>query len=233
MNPQRHRPAARWNAFVQVAAHINKLLAWCSPWLLMVATLSVTLHWWNWEDQQLRRESAAAFDILADDVPKQAVARLDAYAKALRATRSFIEVTPEVDGARLAAFIASLQLAHDFPGLPGIGFLPTHASQGGPVFFDGVEDRRRLSNRSPLLFRHADRGPSSDTIPEGKRAFELPRDKDTVKLSPKMKLGDGNGNDIDTGFIMYLPVFEPAAPGVSAAPRQIGWLYNAVRYSIR
>jgi signal transduction histidine kinase len=192
------------------------------------------------QDARFRADVSASVEKLRE--------RMEAYTAMLRATRGMFEaVGEEPDRGTFQRFVESLEIARQFPGIQGIGWakallpseLEAHEAQmrasGPPDYRVWPPGERPLyssiTQLEPLDWRNQ-RAIGYDMFSDSIRreAMERARDTGEVAASGRVELVQETGNDVQAGFLMYLPVYARTAHTPEERRRLLlGWVYAPFR----
>ncbi|MEI8158732.1 MAG: CHASE domain-containing protein [Burkholderiales bacterium] len=217
------------------------------PWLVLVATLSVTWIVWDHERQSARYALHAQFDFALKETVSRIEQRAAAYEQMLRGVQGVLATTDLNNQASIHRYVDALQLDANFAGVKVIGIvqrvpmqdkaahtaamrkagLPTYAiypESTGPLYAPIVQREPSFGNTGAPL------GLDVWQDPVRRVALEAARDSGMAAISGKLRLAIDRQADALPGFVMYLPVFASDLPHDSVAQRRanlIGWVYAA------
>lgn len=175
--------------------------------------------------------------------------RLIAYEQVLRGARGLYVASEQVSRNEFRDYVFSLDLAKRYPGIQGIGFAliippPNKArhieairKEGFPGYTVHPEGERdpytSIIFLEPFTGRNL-RALGYDMFSETVRrtAMEQARDQDKSVLTGKVRLVQEGDQEVQAGFLMYLPVYRNGSPHETVADRRanvIGWVYAAFR----
>ncbi|MEI6653366.1 MAG: CHASE domain-containing protein [Verrucomicrobiota bacterium] len=217
--------------------------------LLLVAGLVMT----GWLVRVVNSKNAAedelAFQNDCQRIQSRVMERIRAHEQILRSGAAFFAHTDGVTREEWHAFAARQKVDRYLPGIQGIGFsmlvprvqLEAHVgavrAEGFPEY--GVWPEGERDGYSSIVFLEPFVGRNLRafgydmlTEPMRRAAMETARDEDQVTLSGKVKLVQENGQDVQTGTLMYAPVYRMGAACATVAERRaalIGWVYSPYR----
>ncbi|HEU0187765.1 MAG TPA: CHASE domain-containing protein [Gallionellaceae bacterium] len=219
------------------------------PWLVLLASLSMTAIFWEIVHRSSLQEQRIAFDALVGDLDDRIQRRMVYYDQVLHAVRGFYLNQRVMEPEEFAGYVASLEIGRNFPGIQGISFAPL------------VADQRKASHVASIRKS----GMSGYTIqPSGQRAYYAPvtlieprnernlrvlgfdnlsdvirrntleraRDAGTHALSEKLVLRQEGGLSQEAGFLLFLPVYQHNKPHDTLVQRQAnieGWFAASFR----
>jgi PAS domain S-box-containing protein len=208
------------------------------------AALCATWGAWRIAHQQLERHWQAQFDFEARQGVRRLEERMATYEQVERDTQAFLLGSMRVSRADFRLFLDSVKLAQRFPGIQGIALseivapaqLPAHLAR---IRADGLPDYAiRPAGVRPLYssITHIEpftglnlRAAGFDmlTDPTRRRAMERARDSGQAAASGKVRLIQENGRNEQSGFVMYIPVYQRGMATDTVAARRaaiVGWV---------
>ena len=210
---------------------------------VLAGTLGITFRVWTQARTSARQEIRAYFDFRARDALSRMTQRLATYEQVLRGVRGLIYASDRVSRREFSAYVASLNLAEHHPGIQGLGYavLVPRAKAG-----QHVQAVRREGFPGYTLWPAGERDPLSATLylepfsGRNLRAFGYDMFSEPVRreamvrawqtgataLSAKVTLVQETGQDVQSGFLMYLPVY---AKGGEPGRNLEGWVYVPFR----
>lgn len=221
---------------------------WLSACVLAVS-LCVTFIAWRSSEQLLQNELRATFDFRVRETEARIQQRLDAYEQVLLGTRGLFASSTRVERAEFRVYIESLMLHEHYPGIQGIGYsllIPKSQKQRHILAmrsqgFSGYEIRpagereiyTSIIQLEPFSGRNL-RAFGYDMYSEPVRhaAMEQAMKRNMSVLSGKVKLVQETSQDVQAGFLMYLPVYRNGRPIQTEEQRLsniLGWVYAPFR----
>jgi PAS domain S-box-containing protein len=219
---------------------------WAIPVLLLLVTVASVLYTKDSVDRSAQQE----FIFQCVEVRDKIAERLAGHARMLRSGAAFFQASEtEVTRQAWQRFATALQLDQMLPGIQGIGFslmipkeqLAGHIqevrSEGFPDYdVKPVGPRDVYSSivyLEPFFGRNL-RAFGYDMLSEPRRraAMEWARDYDTVGLSDKVVLVQETSVEIQSGALMYVPVYRTNMPTSNVEQRRAairGWVYSPFR----
>lgn len=223
-------------------------------WPLVVGVFALAVSWlaWSVAEGQARRSREANFDFRVRDARQRIEHRLETYEEVLRATRAHF-LTSEVTRAGFRQFVATLGLAESYPGFQGLGYaevVPRAAlesvvarvrAEGYPAYAVRPAGERETYTAIVLLEPLAGRnlrafGFDMYSEPVRRAAMERSIALDDIVASGLVRLVQETDQDVQAGFLIYVPVFAPGAErgrpssgALAAAPGLRGWVYAPFR----
>lgn len=212
---------------------------------LAVFTLSLgaTYSAWDIASDQLQRARQSEFDFQVRQAARRIEVRMETYAQVQRGVVAFLLGSMDVDRADFRLFVSSLKLDEKFPGIQGLAVVRLVApdqlaqhlaairTEGLPYDIHPAGPREAYS-----LISHIEpfsglnlRALGFDmlTEPNRRKAMERARDTGQPSASAKVRLIQENGQHVQAGTVMYLPVYRRGASIASVAERRrnlVGWV---------
>ncbi len=217
------------------------------PWLVLVASLSVTWIVWDHERQSARNALHSQFDFALKETVSRVEQRAAAYEQMLRGVQGLLATTDLNNQASIHRYVEALQLDANFSGVKIIGIVQLVPTQDKAAHIAAMHKAGLHTyaiypeSAGPLYAPIVQREPSfaSTGTPLGldvwqdpvrRVALEAARDSGMAAISGKLRLAIDRQADAPPGFAMYLPVFASDKPHDSVAQRRanlIGWVYAA------
>ena len=194
---------------------------------------------------QVRKEFAA----VCNDISNKISTRLHAHAQLLRSGAAFFSVSDTVTRKDWKVFTENLNYQENLPGIQGIGFtldipnkkLKQHIQnireEGFPDY--SVKPSGNRAVYTPIIYLEPFSGRNLrafgyDTYsePVRRKAMELSRDKNLAILTGKVKLVQETTDDLQTGTLMFTPVYRNNMPINTVEQRRaaiVGWVYSPYR----
>jgi len=220
-------------------------------WTLGVLVLGwlLTLTYWQQHRTVRREQTRAYFDYRSQDALQRIQQRLGYYEQALLAARGLFAANNGVTKQEFAAFVATLQVGEHYPGIQGIGFallvaavdkerhLAQIRNQGFPEYQLRPEQKQAVYSTIVYLEPFNSRnlrafGYDMLTEPVRQAAMNRARDLDRISMSGKVRLVQETEQDIQSGFLVYVPVFRNGLPSLTLEERRrnlLGWVYAPFR----
>lgn len=224
---------------------------WLMPWMVLVAALMVTYMVWRGEQQNVMKDLQIDFDFRVRETQSRIYDRMTAYEQILRGARALFMASGNVTQQEFRSYFDSLHLEENYPGSQGIGFAPvvsparkdTHIAAMRAAGFSGyaVKPAGGGDIYAPVSYIEPLTGNNRQSIgydlfsdPVRRAALERARDTGKAVNSGKLLLPQDVNEDIriQSGFVMFLPVYRNGAPLATVAERRaniIGWVYAPFR----
>lgn len=175
--------------------------------------------------------------------------RLAAYEQVLRGVRGLYVASKHIERNEFRDYVSTLGLAEKYPGIQGVGFsliippqkkgshIEAIRKEGFPDYTLRPQGKRELYTSIIYLEPFVGRNVSAlgyDMYSEAVRrtAMERARDLDQSTMSGKVRLVQEIDQDVQSGFLMYLPVYRSGKSHETVADRRaniIGWVYAPFR----
>jgi diguanylate cyclase (GGDEF)-like protein/PAS domain S-box-containing protein len=224
---------------------INKLL----PLSVLVCGFVTTYLLQNTALNATHQIQQDKFAYQADEVKLRIQQRLSTYEQVLHGVQGLFNASKNVDREQFHQYVDSLRLLHHYPGIQGMGFaliVPPHKKTqhieamhkaGFPNYILRPEGERDLYAPTILLepfdgrnMRAFGYDPYAEMI--SRAAMERARDSDESAMSGKIKLVQETEQNVQAGFLMFLPVYRHNAPHETLTERHaniIGWVHSSFR----
>ncbi|MBX6320681.1 MAG: CHASE domain-containing protein [Rhodospirillaceae bacterium] len=218
-------------------------------WIVLGASLLATLGAWVLADAAVREDARTRFQALAANVALQISTRVTAYEQVLRGGVSLFQTLGSVSRAQWHSYVEGLQIGKNYPGIQGIGYavvvrsadVARHTAAVRAEGFPSYEihpagDRpvyTAIVYLEPFNWRNQ-RAFGFDMLsePVRRQAMERARDTGEAATSGKVTLVQETETDVQSGFLMYLPLFDGAGTPPSEEARRdhlVGFVYAPFR----
>ncbi len=219
------------------------------PLLVLVISLSASFLVWKSEEFEIEQNSLDYFNFRVDDVIRKTENRLNLYQQALRGAKVLFSISGEVDRDAFRDYVAGMHLNLIYPGIQGIGYaqliqpsmLSSHIAgvrrEGFPDYTVRPQGVRKIYTSilylEPFDWRNQ-RAFGYDMYSESvrRKAMDLARDSGRPAMSGKVVLVQETTRDVQSGFLVYLPVYRNGMPHGTIAQRRanlVGWVYSVFR----
>ena len=189
------------------------------------------------------------FALVCNEITSKISARLHSHAQLLRSGASLFASSDSVTRKDWKVFIESSKLDKNLPGIQGVGFsvifhkeqLQQHIQQirkeGFPVYTVRPAGDREIYTAIIYLEPFAGRnlrafGYDMYSEPIRRKAMEQACDYDIAALSGKVVLVQETDKDLQSGALMYVPVYRKGMPVNTTEERRsavLGWIYSPYR----
>ncbi len=229
------------------------------PWLslfgrlapLVVGVVSLGITFWSASIVEVANLEVGEtrFDTRVLRVRTAIEARMAAYEQVLQGGVAFFDASEQVDRSAWSRYVAGLRVGENFPGIQGIGFsvrvtpadTAAHIRQiraeGFPDYTIWPDGDRPVYTAiiylEPFDFRNR-RAFGFDMMSEPTRRAAMQRARDTgaAAMSGKVILKQETNEDVQAGFLTYLPVYQKGLPVATTEDRRaalLGYVYSPFR----
>ena len=216
--------------------------------ILVSTGLLLTYISWNYARQADQDIAVERFLSRVVQIKSAIQDRMLNYEHVLQGGASLFEVTEHISRNQWFAYVNNLKINEYYPGIQGMGFskwlrpneLAGHVAQvrrqGFPDYVVKPEGKREVYTSiiylEPFDARNK-RAFGFDMFSEATRrtAMEWARDTGKASISGKVKLVQETKEDVQAGFLMYLPVYRGATPQNVTQRRVtlLGFVYSPFR----
>ncbi|HEX8963351.1 MAG TPA: CHASE domain-containing protein [Rhodocyclaceae bacterium] len=220
-----------------------------APWLILTAGLVLTYMAQDANREAARRALHDEFELRAEEIVQYINRRMGSYEQVLEGVAGLFAASDGVDRRAFAGYVAALGLEGKYPGIQGVGFSllvrppdkPKHVARmrsGGFPRYDIRPAGERETYTSIVYLEPFDwrnqRAFGYDMYSEPVRRLAMQRswDEDAPVISGKVKLVQETDQDVQPGFLMYLPVYGQRLPHRTSEERRanlMGWVYAPFR----
>ncbi len=219
------------------------------PWVILVLALGQVYVLQQAPREAAHRALQAEFDFRTNELIDNINRRLQSYEQVLEGTAGLFAASRAVERKEFAEYVQNLKLEGKYPGIQGVGFArvlqPSEkAGHIAAMRAEGLADYdvRPAGQRDvytaivylePSDWRNQRAlGYDMHSEPVRRLAMERSRDADQTSISGKVRLVQETEQDVQSGFLMYLPVYRPQLPHLTLEERRanlIGWVYAPFR----
>src|SRR5690625_2885364 len=217
--------------------------------LALAVCLAATLWGWQQAREQMQLEAQNRFDARVTRTLRMIEQRMSAYEQILRGGVAFMHSHPHMTRDNWHTYVRHLELKTNFPGTLGTGFVTyTPADQVNALEkdiqaegFDDFkvwpkndhEDHAVIILLEPFDWRNQ-RAFGYNMMSQSTRreAIIRARDEGRTTISGKVLLMQETAQDIQSGFLMYLPVYQGGTVPPTLAERRekiLGFVYSPFR----
>jgi len=222
-------------------------------WLVMsgilVLFLGFTMAASSTVDLFFLSESKQLFEKQISATVGQLDERLAVYTSTLEAGRGLFDASSSVEREEWKAFVDSIELQENYPGIQGLGYAVFVApeektahikkiqSEGFPEYTIRPEDERDIYTSivylEPFDLRNRQAFGYDMFSNEIRRsAMEKARDSGEARMSGKITLVQEIDNDVQPGFLLYVPYYSKGSSRQTLGERReniVGYIYAAFR----
>jgi len=197
----------------------------------------------------IEADAIKRFNAVCDQISLKIEERLGAYALILRGGKALFAASVNVDREEWKDYVDNLSASGTVQGIQGIGYavliqpdeLAAHErrvrAEGFPGYAVKPPGQRDLYSSIVFLEPFDPRnqrafGYDMYSEPVRRQAMEAARDSGEPVLSCKVQLLQENGQDVQPGTLMYVPVYTNDRPITTLEERRqaiIGWTYSLYR----
>ncbi|MET0066173.1 MAG: EAL domain-containing protein [Candidatus Thiodiazotropha sp.] len=221
-----------------------------SAWLVLVISLLFTLLAWYIASQYTESRASERFAFQVEDARSRILKRMLEYEQVLRGGVAFVDTLGrDPTRAEWHEYVTGLDIEQYYPGIQGIGYsimfpaegLAEHVTavraQGFPDYRvkpPGARDRySAIIYLEPFDWRNRRAfGYDMYSNPMRRAAMEYARDTGQPSVSGKVILVQETEQDVQAGFLVYLPVYRPNGSLNTIAQRREalqGYVYSPFR----
>jgi PAS domain S-box-containing protein len=212
--------------------------------VVFLFSLAATYGAWHVVEQQIERSRQAEFEFQTRLTVRRIEQRMSTYEQVERDTQAFLLGSMDVGRADFRLFVQSIRLEERFPGIQGLALAQLvapadRAAHLAAIRRDGApgydirpagvrQTYSSISHIEPfsgLNLRAL--GYDMLTDPTRRAAMERARDSGQGAASGKVRLVQENGRNVQSGFVMYIPVYRRGAPTATVEERRehlVGWV---------
>lgn len=221
-----------------------------TAWVVLVLSLLLTALAWQISTQYVERRAQERFQYEVEDAKFAIGKRMLEYEQILRSgVALFNAVDHPVTRREWRAFVSTLNIEKSFPGLQGIGYsrwispqdkdavIAEVRAEGYPEFAIKPEGEREFYTSIIFLEPLDDRnlrafGYDMFSEPTRRAAMQHARDANQASVSGRVVLLQETKQDVQAGFLMYLPVYRANADLNTVEQRRAalqGFVYSPFR----
>lgn len=220
-----------------------------APYVLVCAALALTLLVWKVTANEIMAEAEKNFQFQILEMKSSIRERMQTYELAIRGAAALSYTIGDMTRKQWKTYVDNLDLAVSYPGLQGLGLavvvpenrLAEHQrkirAEGFPDFTVKPAGPRPVYTSviyiEPFDLRNK-RAFGYDMFSEPVRRTAMERSRDTGKttISGKVRLVQEMDEDIQAGFLMYVPVYDRTKGAATVAARReslLGYVYSPFR----
>lgn len=220
-----------------------------AAWIVLVISLSATIGLWLHTRNDVREQALESFDFRTGEIKNAILSQLRGYEQALRGGVGLFAGSEDVTRKEWRSYVKNIKIEERYPGIQGLGFakvvrpeekkkhLKEVRSEGFPDYKIWPEGERPIYTSIIYLEPFSGRnlrafGYDMFSEPARHAAMELARDTGSPAVSGKVRLVQETDTDIQSGFLMYLPVYKKGMPLYSVEERRNaldGFIYSPFR----
>ena len=220
-----------------------------TAWVILALSLVLTTLAWFISDQAIQANAEQRFRFQTEDIVAAINKRLLTYETALRGGIGLFNASDAVTRQEWRQYVSDLRLQQSFPGIQGLGFSlmlrpDQRAAHQAAVRAEGFPnyqihpegDREAYSSilyLEPFDWRNQRAfGYDMFSEPVRRAAMERARDSGAPAISGRVTLVQETDEDVQFGFLMYIPLYRPGEPISTLAERRaalVGFVYSPFR----
>lgn len=220
-----------------------------APIAVLFVGLLLTGFIWSILRQYALHEQQSEFNGEAREIHNRIDERLEDYRNLLRGASGLFAARRSVERKEFHAYVAGLDMEKTFPGIQGLGFaqlvsppekqrlITAIHREGFPDFSikpEGVRDQySAIIFLEPFDWRNQRAfGYDMYSEPVRREAMQRARDEGATALSGRVVLLQETATEVQSGFLMYFPVFRHNRPHATLEERRsnlVGWVYQPFR----
>ena len=217
--------------------------------MVFIASALASLGLWNYAHRNAANDLQAEFEFHAHETIEYLEERMATYIQVLYGVRALFIGTDQVTRDKFHAYISSLRLEEQYPGIQGLSHAPlipherkaehiaAMRQQGFPDY--DIKPSGEREYYTPVIYIEPFSGPNTevlgyDTYSEAERhsAMALARDTDRAVVSGKLTLVQEAEEDVQAGFLVFLPLYQKGFPSETVEQRRehiAGWVTAVFR----
>ncbi|MES2934024.1 MAG: CHASE domain-containing protein, partial [Pseudomonadota bacterium] len=226
----------------------NQLLP-LAHWATLFLCLGLTIVAWHFISSNTERRAQDRFNYITEIVKQRIDERMDAYESMLRGGQGLFSASISVERDEWHNFADRLKIGKNFPGVLGLGYAKK-ITEADKI---PLEQRARLDGMSsfhvwppgerneyvPITYLEPPTGRNErafgydlNSEPIRRAGLIQARDSGEAAISKKITLVQENGTNVQSGFLMYLPIYRN---GTSIATKEEriaaleGYVYSPFR----
>ncbi|MBI4390083.1 MAG: CHASE domain-containing protein [Nitrospinae bacterium] len=226
--------------------HISDAVAWSVLILDVIASIWI----WNAVQKTVAEDAHTRFHFRTEQTRTAVAERLLAYEQILRGGMALFETSAlNVDRKKWRTYVENLKIGETYPGLQGVGFslrIPPQEkdehirnvrAEGFPGY-DIYPEGEREEYTSIVYLEPFDKrnrrafGYDMFSEPVRRKAMVQARDTGKPSVSGKVILVQETEEDVQNGFLMYIPLYKPGLPLETPGERRAalyGYVYSPFR----
>ena len=221
-----------------------------TAWLVLVVSLIFTVLAWYISNSYIEKRAADRFAFEVEDARQRILKRMLEYEQVLRGGVAFVDTLGrQPTRQEWHQYVTGLDLVTYYPGIQGMGYavmltpseLPAHIAavraEGFPDY--QVKPAGKRARYSAIIYlepfdwrnRRAF-GYDMYSNPMRRAAMDHARDTGAPSVSGRVILVQETKEDVQAGFLVYLPVYASGQPTTTIAQRRqalLGYVYSPFR----
>lgn len=218
-------------------------------WLALLVSLGLTVLAWHFVASGAQVQATDRFEYLVHDVQQRIDERLKTYEQVLRGGQGLFRASASVERDEWREFVQAQHVEQTYPGIQGIGFAKLFSPEQKVALENGVREEGfpdfrvwpagERAEYTSILFLEPFTGRNLrafgfDMLTESVRraALTQARDSGLPTLSGKVRLVQETNSDVQTGALLYLPIYRKGMPLATPVERREaleGFVYSPFR----
>ncbi|MCX7186653.1 MAG: CHASE domain-containing protein [Methylophilales bacterium] len=219
------------------------------PLLTLLISLLITYQVFHVAKVEVEHKAQVYFDFRVREATNLINQRMKAYELALRGAAGLFKASDSVERNDFKQYVASINLAKNYPGIQGLGFslivpsakkvqhIASIRSKGFPEYAIKPDGQRDIYTSIIYLEPFSDRnlrafGYDMFSHPVRHAAMQKAIDSGEATLSGEVKLLQETGKQEQAGFLMYFPIYRNGTRNEMVSERRehiLGWVYLPFR----
>lgn len=219
------------------------------PWVILILGLALTYALQDTPREANRQALHDEFEYRSNETVDNIIRRLQSYEQVLEGVAGLFTVTHNVSQDEFNRYIETLKFEDKFPGIQGVGFARFITSKEKSAYISQMRangaieyDIRPAGEReiyAPITFLQPpnwrnQRAIGYDMYSEAIRRAALNKaiEEDKTIISGKVKLVQETEQDVQAGFLMYMPIYRLHSQHDNITERHQnieGWVYAPFR----
>lgn len=219
------------------------------PFAVWLISIVLILSIWRAASVLITQQKQAHFENESEEMITLILTNLGIYAQALQGGNGLIVSSDAVSRQEFANYATTINLQNTHPGIQGFGYsifiepedLEDHQEavrgEGFPEYAVTPEGEREIYSSiiyiEPFDTRNQQAfGYDMFSEPIRKQAMEKARDEARINISGKVTLVQEIDQDVQSGFLMYVPVYKQGLPITSPEERRAaiqGYIFSPFR----
>lgn len=229
--------------------HLRTTPAGILALIVLLGGLATTLAAWQISVENNLAAANARFDGMANQIATIVQRRMVAHEQILRGAAALFKLKESVSREQWRTYVSGLKLEENYPGILGVGFIQRVAAadkdrhvrevraEGFPEYQVLPDSPREEYNATIYLEPFWGRnlrafGYDMATEAAPREAMNRARDSGSPALSGRVTLVQEARQDVQPGFMLFLPVYRGDLPTASVAERRaalVGYVYSPFR----
>ena len=219
------------------------------PLLTLLISLLINYQVFHVAKVEVEHKAQVYFDFRVREATNLINQRMKAYELALRGAAGLFKASDSVERNDFKQYVASINLAKNYPGIQGLGFslivpsakkiqhIASIRSKGFPEYTIKPDGQRDIYTSIIYLEPFSDRnlrafGYDMFSHPVRHAAMQKAIDSGEATLSGEVKLLQETGTQEQAGFLMYFPIYLNGTRNETVSERRehiLGWVYLPFR----